>query len=160
MAKFKIKYVTNVFCPRLNRGDDWKEPPKRNYELGINHTETLNRYMYNSNTIGLLCSDFLDGDSRKYKKAKFTYSEASILLLKKIEHDLKEARKDRKQLNELFEIHERSDPQGSHSTAMLEYRRHVNDREILFNECQAKIWRKKVREIKKSPEYIWEQLSK
>jgi hypothetical protein len=159
MAKFKIKYVTSIFCPKLHRGDDWKNPPDRNYELGNIHTDTLNIYMYHKNSIGLLCSDFLDGDSRKYKKAKFSESEASILLLKKIEQDLKEARRDRKQLLELFDIAERADPQPS-GIAMLEYRKNVNDREILFNERQAKIWRKKVREIKKRPEYIWEQLSK
>jgi len=43
---------------------------------------------------------------------------------------------------------------------MWEYSLMVNKREIEYHQAACKIWRKKVREMKKSKEYMWEQLAK
>jgi len=51
-------------------------------------------------------------------------------------------------------------PNPHAQASMFEYALTVNKRELAFNETAAKIWRKKVREIKKSKEYMWEQLAK
>jgi len=152
MAKFKIKYVKNIFCPKHHRGNDWAEPMTLDYELGTNYTDNLSTYMYNQNRISLLCADFMDHDPRRYcKDAKFTVTEASVLLLKMIEHNLKRARQEKKRLDNLTK---------SQENPMTYYAKKVNDRELTFSIRQAKLWRKKVRDIKKSKEYMWEQLAK
>lgn len=152
MAKFKIKYVKFVFTPKHRPGTDWATAPKPVIGFGNRHTDEWNQYLFNSNNISIIFSDYLKDDPRKYdKKAKFTESEASILLLKYIEDKLKDCRKSKKRLDSMDPIHDSS---------MTEYSRKVNQRELDYNTEAVKIWRKKVREIKKSKEYMWEQLSK
>ena len=161
MAKFKIKYVKFVFTPKHNRGNDWATPPDVKIGFGSRHTEEWNTYFFNSNPIGVIFSDYLQGDPRKYKKqAKFTESEASILLLKYIEDNLKDARKTKKDLYKTLENVNNFGCNPHAQAAMWDYSLAVNKRELAYNIAAAKIWRKKVREIKKSKEYMWEQLAK
>lgn len=161
MAKFKIKYVKFVFTPKLQRGENWATPPDVKIGFGNRHTEEWNTYFFNSNHIGIIFSDYLKGDKRKYDKhAKFTESEASMLLLQYLEDNLKDARQTKKDLAKTLE---RVCDYGLNSTAqksMWEYSLTVNKRELEYNTAACKIWRKKVREIKKSKEYMWEQLAK
>jgi len=161
MKKYKIKHVKFVFTPKQHRGTDWAVPPNVDIGFGSKHTDEWNRYNFNSNHIGVIFSDYLQGDPRKYsRKAKFTESEASILLLKYIEDNLKEARKSKRELFKTLENIENYGVTPHAQSAMFEYALTVNKRELAFNIEAAKIWRKKVREIKKSPEYMWEQLTK
>lgn len=91
------------------------------------------------------------GPSRK--SAKFTESEASIYLLARIERELKFRRSDVKRMKLTSK---RKPEQANH----LQYsiKRH-NDLIEEYSKT-AKIWRKKVKEIKASPEYLWELLRK
>jgi len=152
MAKFKIKYVKFVYTPKHLRGNDWATPPEAKIGFGNRHTDEYNNYMFHGNHISTIFSDYLEGDKRKWdNKAKFTESEASILLLQYLEDKLKDCRKSKKQLDSMAFYHD---------SPMTEYSRKVNQRELAYNTEACKIWRKKVREIKKSKEYMWEQLSK
>lgn len=161
MKKFKIKYVKFVFTPKLNRGNDWATPPDVKIGFGSRHTEEWNEYMFNSNHIGIIFSDFLNGDKRKYDKhAKFTESEAAILLLQYLEDNLKDARKQKKELQTTLERVEQYGVNPYSQARMWEYSVSVNQRELDYHAAAVKIWRKKVREMKKSPEYLWEQLVK
>jgi hypothetical protein len=147
-----MKYVKFLFCPKNKRGDQWAQPTELNYELGNKHSDKLHHYFYHRNYLGIMFSEFLEGDKRQYdKKAKFTVNEANILLLKMIEDNLKQARKDKKDMEKWIAA-------TVTGNAMFEYRMKVVNRDIAFNLSQAKIYRKKVREIKKSPEYAWELL--
>ena len=161
MAKFKIKYVKFVFTPKTHRGDDWAKPPNATIGFGSRHTDEWNFYNFNSNPIGVIFSDYLHGDPRKYKRgAKFTVSEASILLLKHLEDNLKEARKSKKQLYKTLAEIDQYSKTPDYQKSLWDYSLTVNKRELEYNLAAVKIWRKKVREIKKSPEYLWEQLYK
>lgn len=145
----KIKYVKFIFTPIFNRGSDWATPPKPVIGFGNRHTDEWNQYLFNGNHIGIIFSDYLKDDPRKYdKKAKFTENEAAILLLQYLEDNLKKARKNKKEL------------QATEESLVTEYLRKVTERELIFNTEACKIWRKKVREIKKSKEYMWELLNK
>ena len=158
MAKFKIKYVKFVYTPKHRPGTDWATAPKPVIGFGNRHTDEWNQYMFNSNNISIIFSEYLKDDPRKYdKKAKFTESEASILLLKYIEDRLARARKEKRRLDKMT-----TGMAGlpGKNICGIEYAKTVNKRELTYNTEAAKIWRKKVREIKKSPEYLWEQLSK
>jgi len=161
MAKFKIKNVKFVYTPKNHRGNDWATPPDVKIGFGNRHTDEYNQYMFHSNYIGVLFSDYLHGDPRKYKKsAKFTESEAMILLLKYLEDNLKEARKTKKELDKILLDVKNFNTNSHAQKTMWEYSISVNKRELAYNIAACKIWRKKVRVIKKSPEYLWEQLLK
>jgi len=161
MAKFKIRYVKFIFTPKTQQGENWATPPDVKIGFGNRHTDEWNKYMFHSNNISILFSDYLRDDPRRYKRtAKFTESEASILLLQYLEDNLKDARKDKKDLYKTLEDIDKFSFNPEAQKSMWNYSLAVNKREILFNEAACKIWRKKVREIKKSPQYLWEQLSK
>lgn len=165
MAKYKIKYVKYVFNHKLYRGERWAETPPAEHYFGNRYTETLNSYQFNQNYICDIFSDFLEDDPRKWdKKAKFTEAEAHILLLKYLEKSLRDARTEKKRLDGLEETLARV-PQlpnnlGHYSEDGLSYARVVNNRSLDFCQKAVKIYRKKVREIKKSPQYLWEQICK
>lgn len=161
MAKFKIRYVKFLFSPKQHRGEDWKKAPEAKMAFGNRHTDEYNTYMFNGNHISIIFSDYLRNDPRRWdKKAKFTESEASILLLKYLEDNLKDCRKTKKDLEKTLENSVNFGVEPYAQARMWEYSIAVNKRELEFNQNACKIWRKKVREIKKSPQYLWEQLLK
>lgn len=161
MAKFKIKYVKFVFTPKLNTGVDCKIPPEIKIGFGSRHTDEHNEHWFNRNHIGVIFSDYLENDHRKYdKKAKFTESEASFLLLQYLEDNLKQARKTKKEMHDTLERLKVNGVNVISQERLWDYSLLVNKRELEFNEKACKIWRKKVREIKNSKEYIWELLHK
>ena len=150
MKKYKPKLVKFVFTPKQYSGSEWSTPLPVNYNFGNKHTDQLNEYLYNRNHISLLFSDELRDDPRCYdKKTKFTENEAYILLLKYLEDRLKSARKEKRRLDRV------KDSDHGH-----EYARKVNNRELIHNTEAVKIYRKKVKEILASKEYMWEQLNK
>lgn len=161
MAKFKLPKYKNIFYPRRYSGaHDWKEPTPVDYHFGNNHTEQLHQYKYCKISMGLYFSDYLKEDDRLYdKKATFTESEATILLLAYLEDHIKRARKEKKRLLRQIEIYEQNNTL-SHNAPSLEYALTVNKRELLHLEPAVKIYRAKVKAIKKSKEYVWEQLLK
>lgn len=161
MAKTKIRYVKFVFTPKNNIGTDWKNCPEPVIGFGNRHTDTWNTYQFNQNYISTICSDFLKDDKRRWQKhAKFSEAEASILLLKYLEQELKEARQNLKDVMKTIEKVTEDESHAPHQLHMWDYSLAVYKRGIKFHEKACKIWRKKVREIKKSPEYMWEQLLK
>jgi hypothetical protein len=94
---------------------------------------------------------------RNYIKEKYSESEASILLLAHIEKELKDARKELRKVERL--ARETDERERSHSTNYrIDHSRIVYKEAIEENTKNAKIWRKKVKDIKASPEYLWEQL--
>ena len=162
MKKYKPRLVKFVYNRKQYSGENWAEMPPVDIHFGNRFTDTINSYQYNGNNISMLFSDELEGDVRKWdKKAKFTESEASILLLKYLEDRLKKARKQKKLLDQqdidLAKYPKLPDGLNIFST---NYARTVNTRELMYNTEAVKIWRKKVKEILASPEYVWEQLNK
>ena len=164
MKKYKLKTVKFVFTPKQIAGRDWKEPCPSSYRFGNKFTETTNKYEYHQHHIGILFSDELQHDKRKYdKKAKFSESEASILLLEYLKNNLKESQKEKRRLDRLDKSQNKYPKTGiidQINEGMMSYARIVNNRELKHNKESCKIWRKIVKEIKESPEYIWELLNK
>lgn len=150
MAKFKIKYVKFVFFPKNRNGNDWNKTPEPDIRFGNRCTDTVNEYKWNKLHISHVFSEFLNDDNRRWRKdSKFTTSEATIMLLKYIEKKLKKCHSEHKRLMKLDE-----------NSAGIYYAKNVNVRDREFYKQAAKLWRKKVKDLKKSPEYLWEQLSK
>lgn len=162
MKKYKPRLVKFVYNRKQYTGENWSTSPPVDIHFGNRFTDTINSYQYNGNNISMLFSDELKGDVRQYdKKAKFTESEASILLLKYLEDRLKKARKEKKRLDQ-YEISLAKYPTLPDNIKVYstDYARTVNNRELTYNTEAVKIWRKKVKEILASPEYLWEQLNK
>jgi hypothetical protein len=166
MKKYKPKTVKFIFTPKLNRGNDWSKPTKPDYHFGNRYTEELNTYQYNRNHISVLFSDELENanDDRRFdKKATYTVNEAHILLLKYLEDCLKSARKEKRRLDTLEKIHTKrfdSVKDVNITVLGLGYAKTVNARELAHNLEAVKKYRKIVKEIKASPEYLWELLNK
>lgn len=162
MAKFKLNKYKFIFYPRRYAGaSNWKDPSPVDYHFGNKRTDKLNQYQYSKSDMGSFFSDQLKDDERRWSsKAKFSESEATILLLQYLEDKLKSARKEKKRLDLMekkksFEFgHERN------MMIHLDYARTVNNRELAHLVPACKLYRKKVKELKKSPEYLWEQLLK
>lgn len=165
--KFKIQYVKFIFTPKLFRGANWGDAPELPTHFGNRYTDKIHSYHYNRNHISRILSDYVD-DERKYDcKVKFTVSEASIAYLQYLEEKLSDAKKTKRQLDrfkkkeqEIFANSEISDGHKAYTSGQSEYARIVNNRELDYNTKKIKIWREKVKHIKASPEYIWEQLKK
>lgn len=164
MKKYKTKMVKFVFYRRQYRDDRWADSPPVDYKLGNKHTEELCRYQYHSIHISHMFSDELVGDPRRWdKKAKFSINEATILLLQHMEDRLRLATNEKKRLDRL-EIKLKSYP--SHPAIDLiqntgyEYARKINQRELTHVKEAVKIYRKVVKEIKESKEYLWELMMK
>jgi hypothetical protein len=166
MKKYKTKTVKFIFTPKLNRGNDWSKPTKPDYHFGSRYTEELNPFQYNCNRISVLFSDELenDNDDRRFdKKATYTINEAHILLLKYLEDCLKSARKEKKRLDTMEKYHTKrydSFKDVNITFLGLGYAKTVNARELAHNLEAVKKYRKIVKEIKASPEYLWELLNK
>jgi len=164
MKKYKPKLVKFVFTPKQYSGSEWSTPQPVDYHFGNKHSDKLSEYTYNRNHISLLFSDELRDDVRQYdKKAKFTENEAYILLLKYVEDRLKLARKEKRRLDRVELSIKNSPALPEHiawSNHGYNYARTVNNRELKHNTQAVKVYRKKVKEILASKEYIWEQLLK
>ena len=165
MSKFKIQYVKFIFTPKLNRGNDWATPSELPTLFGNRYSDKVHKCQYNRNHISRLLSDYVDDDRRYDNKVKFTTSEASIAYLQYLENELSDAKKNKRQLDrwekqrkEIFDKPEVSDGHKAYSSAQSEYARTVNNRELAYNTKAIKIWKQKVKEIKESREYLWEQL--
>ena len=162
MAKFKLNKYKFIFYPRRYAGaSDWAKSSPVDYHFGNKRTEKLNQYQYSKVDMGSFFSDQLKNDDRRWKhQAKFTESEATILLLQYLEDKLKSARKEKKRLDEMEK--KKSFEFGHRQNMMihLDYARTVNNRELAHLIPACKIYRKKVKEIKKSPEYLWELMIK
>jgi hypothetical protein len=120
--------------------------------------------MYNRNNISILFSDELADDIRKWDtKSKFTENEANILLLKYLEDRLKSARAEKRRLDRLT-TNSKNYPRHPITNELmnsgLEYAKTVNNRELTQNLEAVKFYRKIVKDILKSPEYMWETLNK
>lgn len=164
MKKYKLKLVKFVFSHKLHRGNDWDKPTEPDYHFGNKYTDKLNSYIYNRNHISLLFSDELKDDPRQYdKKAKYTVNEAHILLLKYLEDNLKQARKEKRRLDRITidsKNYPRNPLTNEFMSSGLQYARTVNNRELAHNLNAVKVYRKVVKDILKSPEYMWELLNK
>ena len=164
MKKFKTRYVKFVFTPKQHRGSDWATAAEPDYRFGNRYTDTIHQYNWDQNHISIIFSDELYGDPRKYdKKVKFTKNEAHILLLKYLEDNLKNARKEKRRLDE---IKKRVETQPIIEDVInlelvgYDYARTVNNRNLEHNSKAVKKYRKIVKEILASKEYMWEQLNK
>ena len=160
--KFKLKYYKCLFARRMHRGES--DNKIVDYHFGNRHTEKLNHYEYHKYDMNWFFSDELDqlNDNRSYQKnSKFTESEATQLLLMYIEKKLKECQNDKRRNDRLLKNMSDNSINGIiRSAGILEYSLKVNRRELKFFKEAAKIYRKKMKTIKESPEYIWEQLYK
>ena len=157
MAKFKLPKYKFLFAKKKMIGTDDHEPAEVDYHFGNKETEKLNFYEYHKYHMGWFFSDVIDySDNRKYEhQSKFTSSEANILLLKYIELKLKEARKNYKETVKLIEKNVEDNLKHYYH-----YTLKVRKRELDFYTNAAKKHRKIVRELKKTPEYMWEQMLK
>jgi hypothetical protein len=164
MKKYKVKTVKFVFTPRLNRGNDWERPTEPDYHFGNRYTEKLNMLDYNKNHISYLFSDELVDDPRQYdQEAKYTVSEAHILLLKYLEDSLKQARSEKRRIDKLEKNHVKrlNFPAGTDVQVVgLGYAKSINKRDLAHNLIAVKKYRKIVKDILTSPEYLWELLNK
>jgi|688.fasta_scaffold48638_6 hypothetical protein len=164
MKKYKTKLVKFVFTPKLYIGDDWYKPPNPDYHFGNRYTEELNTYQYNRNHISVLFSDELSDDPRQYnRKAKYTINEAHIILLQYLEDRLKSARAEKRRLDRLTtnsKNYPRNPITNEYMSSGLEYALTLNNRELAHTLEAVKKYRKIVKEIKASKEYMWETLNK
>lgn len=164
MKKYKPKMVKFVFCQKNYSGNEWATATPADYRFGNRRTDDVHQCRWNQNHIAVLFSDELKDDPRRWdKKAKFTENEASILLLKYLEDNLKKAQKEKRRLDHLEKSEKKYPKLPDHLNLLstgIQYARKVNDRSLVHNKEAVKIWRKKVKEILNSKEYLWEQLLK
>ena len=153
--KFKLPKYKFIFYPVRHSGaTNWKDPSPVDYHFGNMFSKTLSKYKYNKMHMSVFFSEYLMEDDRQYDTTtKFSFSEANILLLRHIENKLKDCRKEKARL---ARIQKRIDE----TSLGFSYAEIVNKRELSHFTMAAKIYRKKVKEIKQTKEYLWEQLLK
>lgn len=152
MAKFKINKYKFVFRKKVPIGTSYETVPEVDFRFGNKYTDELNQYQYHKYHVGNFFSDYLEFEQRYEKSTKLSESECNILLLRYIEDELKKFRADYKRYKKLEE--------KSLFEGWQEYGMKVNLRQYTFYKLAAKKHRKIVKELKKTPEYMWEQFYK
>jgi len=153
--KFKIKKYKFIFIPDRNH-----LPQDDIYVFANKSSDELCNL--SKRKISYLFAPHMDpGDKRLYSlTAKFSEAEASQLLLKFLEERFKDSQNEKRRLKTW---------NGESLTVYSRLRGwHRHDRQTIIDTVnqeydqahrRVKIWRKKVEEILKSPEYMWELLS-
>jgi len=164
--KFKLKKYKFLFILK-QRDNPWNidaadnnDPVIIDYQFGNRFTDNLSQYKYYKYHIAsYLRSELTEIDhphaTTHASKATFTESEATILLLRHFEDNLKESTKKKKTMDSYIKQSKMS-LDSPHNG----YHYKVHERSIRHNTEAVKIFREKVKKIKSSPEYMWEQLMK